>query len=100
MSDPEVPGVYEDRPVPASGRLLGSVLIDRCSLCTAAATIHLPPELGASALCRACADRVRAALVPPDEAERRQMEVLANLGCRASRVPPVPRCTCPDCSRG
>ena len=116
--DPETPGVYEDRPVAASGRLLGSVPIpngyatemydtpekirarrDRCSLCTAAATIHLPPELGASALCRACADRVRAALVPPDEAERKQLEVLHNLGCRASRVPPLPRCTCAECAR-
>lgn len=122
VCDPETPGVYEDRPVAASGRLLGSVPIpngyapemyetvekikarlaapERCSLCTAVAAVHLPPELGASALCRSCADRVRAALVPPDEAERRQMEVLANLGCRASRVPPAPRCPCPDCSRG
>ena len=97
--DPETPGVYEDRPAAASGRLLGSVPIERCSLCTAVATIHLPPELGASALCRACADRVRAALAPPDEAERRQLDVLYNLGCRASRVPPLPRCTCTECAR-
>lgn len=87
--------VLDDRPHPASGRLLGSTPIHRCSLCTAPATVHLPPELGASALCRACADRVRVALTPPaqdDEAERRALATI--------RDRPAPRCTCQECSRG
>lgn len=65
--------------------------IERCSLCTATATIHMPPELGALALCRACADRVRAALLPPDEADRRALAAISDR-------PILPRCLCQECS--
>lgn len=94
QSVPETPGVLEDRPYPASGQLLSSTPIQRCALCTAPATVHLPPQLGASALCRACADRIRAELTPPDEAHRRALATLAD------RPSPVPRCTCEECRRG
>ena len=86
--------VLDDRPYPASWRMLGSTPIQRCSLCTKPATVHLPPELGASSLCRAYADRVRAALTQTAQDEE---AVLHNINCRASRAP---RCTCQECSRG
>jgi len=65
----------------------------RCSLCSAPATVTLPPWAGSEALCRACADRLRAYLTPPDEAERRALAAI-------SSRPVAPRCPCPECSRG
>ena len=43
-------------------RELAAVLGPICCLCAAPATVHLPPWAGSEALCRACADRLRAAL--------------------------------------